>query len=148
MIIGCPNCNKKFKIDEKLIPENGRLLQCSNCKHKWYYNIPHGDNFKNENVILSIKNEKPKKKFDELSENVSNEKKKIKKIDKFHKKNFSLKITLNTLIIAIITFVAMILLLDTFKSNIGNYIPGLLPLLESLYETLIDIKFFINDLIK
>ena len=67
----------------------------------------------------------------------------------FNRKFFieNIKTLFYALIIAIITFVAMILLLDTFKSNIGNYIPGLLPLLESLYETLIDIKFFVKDLI-
>ena len=37
MIITCPNCNKKFNIDHSLIPESGRLLQCSNCLHKWHY---------------------------------------------------------------------------------------------------------------
>ena len=39
MIISCPNCNKKFNIDNKLIPETGRLLQCSSCNHKWHYTI-------------------------------------------------------------------------------------------------------------
>ena len=28
MIIECPNCNKKFNLDEKLIPKNGRTLKC------------------------------------------------------------------------------------------------------------------------
>ena len=37
MIITCPNCNKKFEIDSSLIPENGRLLQCGSCNHKWHY---------------------------------------------------------------------------------------------------------------
>ena len=40
MIIECPNCNKKFTIDKKLIPENGRTLKCSNCDHIWHYKIP------------------------------------------------------------------------------------------------------------
>ena len=39
MIVSCPNCSKKFNISENLIPENGRLLQCSNCNHKWHYQI-------------------------------------------------------------------------------------------------------------
>ena len=37
MIIECPNCNKKFNLDKKLIPENGRSLKCSNCDHIWHY---------------------------------------------------------------------------------------------------------------
>ena len=39
MIIECPNCNKKFSIDKKLIPENGRTLKCSSCDHIWHYKI-------------------------------------------------------------------------------------------------------------
>ena len=39
MIISCPECNKRFNIDQNLIPEDGRLLQCSNCMHKWHFII-------------------------------------------------------------------------------------------------------------
>ena len=39
MIIECPNCNKKFSIDKKLIPKNGRTLKCSSCDHIWHYKI-------------------------------------------------------------------------------------------------------------
>ena len=37
MIIECPECKKKFEIDNNLIPSTGRLLQCSSCSHKWYF---------------------------------------------------------------------------------------------------------------
>ena len=40
MIIGCPNCSRRFNIDETLIPKNGRILQCGSCNHKWHYEIP------------------------------------------------------------------------------------------------------------
>ena len=39
MIISCPECNKRFNIDQNLIPKDGRLLQCSNCMHKWHFII-------------------------------------------------------------------------------------------------------------
>ena len=39
MIITCPNCNKKFKIDNSLIPDEGRDLQCGSCNHVWLYKI-------------------------------------------------------------------------------------------------------------
>ena len=39
MIINCPNCDKKFEIDKKLIPSNGRLLQCGSCNNKWFFKI-------------------------------------------------------------------------------------------------------------
>ena len=39
MIIDCPNCDKKFEIDKKLIPSDGRLLQCGSCNNKWFFKI-------------------------------------------------------------------------------------------------------------
>ena len=39
MIIECPNCSKKFNLNEKLIPKNGRTLKCSSCNHIWHYNV-------------------------------------------------------------------------------------------------------------
>ena len=38
MQIICPNCTKKFKIQDSLIPSDGRLVQCGGCDHKWFYN--------------------------------------------------------------------------------------------------------------
>ena len=52
MIISCPNCIKKFNIDEKLIPVNGRLLQCSSCKHRWHYDL-----LKEQNITLKLSKE-------------------------------------------------------------------------------------------
>ena len=37
MIISCEKCTKKFELSEKLIPSEGRLLQCGSCFHKWHY---------------------------------------------------------------------------------------------------------------
>ena len=39
MIITCPNCNKKFNIDNSLIPDEGSDLQCGSCKNVWLYKI-------------------------------------------------------------------------------------------------------------
>ena len=39
MIIDCPVCNKKFDIDQDLIPTDGRLLQCGSCNHKWFFKL-------------------------------------------------------------------------------------------------------------
>ena len=37
MIIQCPACSRKFNIDERLIPGEGRLLKCGNCEHTWFF---------------------------------------------------------------------------------------------------------------
>ena len=39
MIITCPSCNKKFKIEDALIPSIGRNLQCGSCNYNWFYKI-------------------------------------------------------------------------------------------------------------
>ena len=47
MIIVCPSCGKNFNVRDDQIPDKGRLLQCSNCKHEWFYTkntIPVDDN--------------------------------------------------------------------------------------------------------
>ena len=44
MIITCPNCNKKFKIDNSLIPDEGRDLQCGSCDNVWFYKIEEQNN--------------------------------------------------------------------------------------------------------
>jgi len=165
MIIRCTNCSKKFNLDEKLIPENGRLLQCSSCNHKWHYRI-----LEKENVILLTKNEqitnndnkeilinpsliktdinKPIKKSNiKTYRKLNTKKKEIYKKKKYIKKKSSLVNILNALIVLIISLVALILILDTFKSNFANYYPILIPLMDNLHESLFDIKSFIKDLI-
>ena len=37
MIVQCNNCHKKFDLDANLIPEEGRLLQCSACNNTWFF---------------------------------------------------------------------------------------------------------------
>ena len=51
-------------------------------------------------------------------------------------------------IIGIISFIALIIVLDTFKSPLKEIFPKLEYFLLSLYETLKDIELFIIDLIK
>ena len=44
MIITCPNCNKQFKINNSMIPDEGRDLQCGSCNHIWFYKIEEKSN--------------------------------------------------------------------------------------------------------
>jgi uncharacterized protein YqhQ len=52
------------------------------------------------------------------------------------------------LIVAIISFVALIIVLDTFKTPLNNIFPNLEQILFNLYETFEDIGLFFKDLIK
>ena len=37
MIITCEKCSKSFKIQDSLIPNEGRELQCGSCNYKWFF---------------------------------------------------------------------------------------------------------------
>ena len=165
MIITCPNCNKKFKIDNSLIPDEGRDLQCGSCNHIWFYNIQEKNNEalelkqeiiseeieskadnkedkieekeQQEEIIKTEINNKKKEKNSEKQENLTT----LKKTENQGSKFFSY------LIVFIISFVALIILLDTLKTPLINVFPGLEIILFNLFETLQDIKLFIIDLI-
>jgi predicted Zn finger-like uncharacterized protein len=53
---------------------------------------------------------------------------------------------LNSFIVAIISFVAFIILVDTFKYPIGKIVPNIEFILYNLYESIKDISLFITDL--
>ena len=165
MIITCPNCNKQFKIDNSLIPDDGRDLQCGSCNHVWFYNSQEKNNEilelkqkiisddietnaenkeskieekqQQEEIIKTEINNKKKEKNSEKQKNTTTFKKAENKGSKFF----------SYLIVFIISFVALIILLDTLKTPLINVFPGLEIILFNLFETLQDIKLFIIDLI-
>ncbi len=154
MIISCPCKKKNFQIDENLIPIEGRNLQCGSCGHVWF--------FKNEKKNLELKNEI-------FSNNeIENEEKNQKKVD-IDKKDPPNKIISNTdkalvkydqgpkitltnllgyMIVSILSFIALIILLDTFQIQLSSVFPNLELFLYNLYEILKDMSLFIKDLIK
>ena len=169
MIITCNNCYKKFEISSNLIFDNGRLLQCSSCNHKWF--------FKKETVnksieALKIDREKPKNsesdtlnkttlldsqiKQDFTNNNIitdSNisEHNKEKEINEFlvkkHNKDGKNYSILGIIIIFIISFIGLIIILDTFQVPISKVLPNIEFILYHLYETVNDIGLFLKDLI-
>ena len=165
MIITCPNCNKQFKIDNSLIPDEGRDLQCGSCNHIWFYNIQEKNNealeLKQEIISEDIEpkaenNEdkiEEKQQPEEIIKTEINNKKKEKKSEK-QKNTTTLKKTENKvskffsyLLVFIISLVALIIFLDTLKTPLINVFPGFEIILFNLFETLQDIKLFIIDLI-
>ena len=62
------------------------------------------------------------------------------------KKKKNPKIIKNSLVF-IISIIALIILLDTFKYQLNNYIPGLDSILNNLYESLKDLSLFFKDLL-
>ena len=142
MIIACPKCKKKFDIEDSLIPEKGRLLQCSSCDNKWFFKKSIEVKKKVERISTKSKTNKiPKETEDIIIEAEKNN----SKVENLKKINLPI---LNLLLITLISFAALIIFLDTFKIQINNLIPGFEFLLENFYETLKDFYLFTIDLIK
>ena len=170
MIIECVNCNKKFNVNSNLIPNGGREIKCGSCNYIWHFykkdfleNITPSVNnieeqaqendvkieevvqenaIKIEEQIITQKNKQP------TNIAATNNSKNLKKNSNSIKKISSIKIDkfFSYLLVFIISFVALIILLDTIKSPLINFFPGLEFLLFNLFETLKDIKSFIIDL--
>ena len=142
MIIACPKCKKKFDIEDSLIPEKGRLLQCSSCDNKWFFKKTIEVKKKIERISTKTKaNKIPKETEDIIIEAEKNN----TKVENLKKINLPI---LNLLLVILISFTALIIFLDTFKIQINNLVPGFEFLLENFYETLKDFYLFTIDLIK
>ena len=158
MIISCENCNKRFEVSDNLIPEQGRLLQCSSCDHKWFFKktekliekkepkiiIKEDDNkILNETFVEKTIEEEEITSITVNEENLSEIDDEEPQIKKDKKTNY-----LKIFIVIIITFVAIIIIIDTFKHQIIFIYPDIEILLSNLYESLRDINLFLRDLIK
>ena len=157
MIINCPNCDKKFEIDKKLILPDGRLLQCGSCNHKWFFKIENNERNKEiekktiaDPIIDNNKNLSEKKEED-LAEEEHDDIEQANKSEKDYNEKVQKKNDINyfkILIVAFISFAALILVLDTFKVQISVIIPNIQIILDNLYQSINDIKLFILDLVK
>jgi len=182
MIISCIKCQKKFSVDDKLIPELGRILECGSCLHQWHYIpvllinknidtnktegiikndepvifdkktnekkiIPDVDNNNNKNSIPNFENDNVQVEPVNVNAQVEpvNDNVQVEPVieNKKKKSNF-----LNKLLVIIITFVAVIIILDTFRDQLLSIFPSLDLYLNSLYNVLTDIFLFVTNLIK
>ena len=82
------------------------------------------DKIKDENIIADVTNVKNKRKDQGTRKN-----------------NF-----FSYLLVSIISFIALIIVVDTLKSPLINLFPDLEIILFNLFETLKDVKLFIIDL--
>ena len=157
MIITCPCGDKKFNVDASLIPQEGRTLQCGFCDRKWFFKkentddeikilekkIPEPVIEDNKNLSENIK-EDMKDEEDDNTESLNGSKEQLsKKVNKKNDVNY-----FKILIVAIISFAALILVLDTFKVQISVIIPNIQIILDNLYQSINDMKLFIIDLVK
>tara|TARA_B100000767_G_C19274962_1_gene333001 strand:+ start:22 stop:510 length:489 start_codon:yes stop_codon:yes gene_type:complete len=161
MIITCNNCSKKFEIDSSLIPEVGRLLECNACHNRWFFK----KEVINKTVVpaeVNLSREEPVIKKVKTREN-------IEFLDKDIEEDFTLEKVLNNenpnndqeglnpkikksynilglITVFIISFIGLIIVVDTFQSLISKIIPNIEFFLYNLYETINDIGLFLKDL--
>ena len=153
MIITCPCKKKKFEIDAALIPDEGRTLKCGSCDEIWFYkkndevtkdiNIEIQDIESNENHSDNIQNKQKK----DYSKKTIKEKKGSEIVQYTPKSSFTFGKFLSYIVVTILSFIALLIILDTFKIQLYSLLPDLEIWLFSLYEILKDIKLFIRDLI-
>ena len=152
MIIECINCSKKFTVNPDMIPSTGRTIQCGSCNHVWFFD---------PNNLIPETRKKPKiEKKTSITNLVSKNKKlKIKPITNKNfseknyeiteyksKSNFSFGKFLSYLLVFIISFIGLIIVIDTFNSPLYELFPNLEIVMFSFFETLKDIQLFIKDL--
>ena len=153
MIIECINCSKKFTVNSDLIPSTGRTIQCGSCNHVWFFDPKN---------LLSESRKKPKieKKIPITNLVSENKKQKTKPIANINvleknyeiteyksKSNFSFGKFLSYLLVFIISFIGLIIVIDTFNSQLYELFPNLEIMMFSFFETLKDVQLFIKDLI-
>ena len=153
MIIVCPCDQKSFNIDDKLIPKEGRLVKCGVCNHTWFFkpseNIQKKQDAATPNTTIE---EEENKEFIQVKQNKETIKPKVDKtkenkkylpaIKREKSKNFS-----KLFLVFLITIIAIVILIDTFKVPLGYIIPNINFYLDNLYQSLIDIKLFTINLI-
>ena len=153
MIIVCPCCEKKFEVEENLIPDKGRLLKCGSCDQTWFFN-------KNENEQTKPFIDKPAKinkpinqdkilyKNENINKSVSDVPiKPGSELVKYNPKyNFTFVKFFNYIIVSLITIVAIMIILDTFKNPLSSIFPNLELVLYNLFETIKDLILFAKDL--
>ena len=154
MIIECINCSKVFEVNSELIPKNGRNIQCGSCNHVWFYNPKISDFKKEKNQDTKIDNlketfieENRQKVFEEKDYSKLKDNKNYEITEYKPKKSLSFLKFFSYLIVLLISFVALLVIIDTFKSFLYQFFPGLELIMFNLFETLKDIELFIRDLI-
>ena len=163
MQIDCPICKKNFEVDALLIPDQGRLLQCGFCNHKWFFkedknltetlstqpiqSIKDLPNFELPKETEKIIEQAEKQINMTIDKSIEQSTQQVNEITINDKNQNLIEKILYTTIVGIISFVALILLVDTFKNPLIAIFPKLEYLLFSFYETLKDVKLFIIDLI-
>ena len=156
MIIECINCNKKFIVNSDLIPTEGRNIQCGSCNYIWFFKpdkIKKINLKKIENIDENTEFYKDDKFINDKTENKKEKKIDYNKAKKYqltkYKRNSNFTVTkfLSYLVVSLISFIAFIVIIDTFKKPLYSNFLFLELMMFNLFETLTDVKLFVKDLL-
>ena len=159
MIINCVSCKKNFQVKDGLIPESGRSLKCGICGNKWFFKPDREINLNNQIITDEIQIDNPgnelkqiaeteEPKIPPITEQIIKEAEISTKAKKYDEINTKKTNFINNFFVILITFIGILIIFDTFKNELSNIIPGIIPLLDNLYQSLYDIYLFFKDLIK
>ena len=162
-LLQCNGCNHKWFFKKEIIKEPVLPIEINDRAE---INEPIDEQLELEEVtkpiakqVEPVENENPEtiELLDKtVKDNFVIEKISIKNdVDKIINKNFKIKRSKNKrnynilglTIVFITSFIALIIILDTFQKPISIFIPNIELLLYSLYETINDVVLFFTDLI-
>ena len=155
-LLQCASCNHKWFFKKDILKKTVSLIVENNDNINVFdqCNTTNNDEINISDLPKEESEADTKEELDEKIE-VNNEKERKKKIDTKIKestqvntkpkkqKNFKI---LNIIVVAIISFIALIIIVDTFKYLIGHVVPNIEFILYNLYESIKDILLFISDL--
>ena len=154
----CASCDHKWFFKKEVLENTVRPIvediDNDNVNIFVQNNLSNNDEINPSNLLNEEVDADTEEKLDEKIE-VNNEEELKKKIDTninesttvitkpIKRKNIKI---LNIFIVTIISFVALIITVDTFKYTIGQVVPNIEFILYNLYESIKDISLFIRDL--
>ena len=109
----------------------------------WSYEYPDHENIAFDSIMLQ--EDELEEGEEDKKEEATGELERPKKIEKQKTKQVSF---LKLLLVFIISFIAFILIVDTFIMQISEYVPFAGNYLDNLYQSIIDISLFFQNLIK
>ena len=157
-LLQCASCNHKWffkkEVLENTVSPIVKDIDNDNVNIFVENNLSNKDEINPSDLLKDEADVDTEEKLDEKIE-VNNQEESKKKIDANinesttanakpkKQKNFKI---LNIFIVAIISSVAFIIIVDTFKYPIGKIVPNIEFILYNLYESIKDISLFISDL--
>ncbi|MBV7377405.1 zinc-ribbon domain-containing protein [Maritimibacter dapengensis] len=59
MRLVCPNCGAQYEVDDRVIPDGGRDVQCSNCGHAWFQRPANWEEHRHDPEVTDARDETP-----------------------------------------------------------------------------------------